>query len=516
MDMWSMIRRGFQNWPDNIAVIHGDQRVTYRELEKRINKLVNIFQGLGLKKGDRVSICGENSLTVVETQYALVKSGLVWAPLNFRNHPKEHAYHLNNAGSRAVVMQQQFAEGIDSARDEIETVEHFIVDGEGYSRMEKYSDLMDKASDKPTHVDIDENDPLGILHTSGTTGKAKGCVHTHRNWIMMTYISFVEMAVQPGDVAMYIAPVNHGAGILLPPHFMVGAPNVLISHLDVDFVLNTIQKERVTTMFLAPTIIYFLLAFPDLHKYDLSSLKTLPYSASPIAPEKLKEAIGVFGEVFLQAFGLVECPEITMLSKEDQVVGGTPDQERRLASAGRPVMLTDVRVVDDDGNEMPTGEIGEIIARSPLTMKEYWRDPKATAETLKDGWMHSGDMGYMDEGNYLFVADRKKDMVITGGYNVYPKEVEDAIFMHPAVLENAVIGVPDDMWGESLKAIVVLRPGTEATEEEIIEVCRQNLASYKKPRSVEFVEYLPKNLTGKVLKRELREKYWAGEDKQVH
>jgi acyl-CoA synthetase (AMP-forming)/AMP-acid ligase II len=513
--MWGLMKRGFMLHPDKECIICGDQRVTYRMFEKRVNKLVNLLYGLGLKKGDRVSVLAENSMTAVEAMIALEKSGLVWAPLNFRHHPNEHAYHLNDAGSRALIMQRHFAEGIETVRDQLETVEHFIVDGEGYPGMERYEDLMQKASDKPTEVDIDDDDPVALMYTSGTTGKAKGVLHTHKSFSMLAVFTALELGIQQGDKVIYVAPINHGAGILLPPHLMMGTPNILISHLDVDYVLKVIQEEKVTTMWLAPTIIYFLLAYPKREEFDLSSLKFLPYSSAPIAVEKLKEALEVFGPIFAQAYGLVECPVITWLPREEHVLGGDEKQTRRLGSAGREVVFTKVRVVDSEGNDLPPGEIGEIIVKSPLVMKEYWRNPEATAQTLRDGWLYTGDMGYLDEDGYLFIADRKKDMIITGGYNVYPKEVEDVIFKHPAVMEAAVIGVPDETWGESVKAFVVLKPGAQATEEEIISFCKENLASYKKPKSVEFIDALPKNLAGKVLKTELRKPYWEGKERKV-
>lgn len=509
------MKRGFMYYPDRECAIYGEQRMTYREFEKRVNKLVNLLYGLGLEKGDRVSVLAENSMIALEAMIALEKSGMVWAPLNFRHHPNEHVYHLNNAGSRALIMQQHFAEGIDSVKEEFETVEHFIVDGEGYSGMDRYEDLMARASEKHTDIDIDEDDPVALMYTSGTTGKAKGVLHTHKSFGALATFTAIELGVQDTDVVIYVAPINHGAGILLPPHLMIGTPNILISHLDVDYILDVIQKEKVTTMWLAPTIIYFLLAYPNRENYDLSSLRSLPYSSAPIAVEKLKEALDVFGPVFAQAYGLVECPVITMLPKEDHVVGGSEDQTRRLASAGREVIYTRVRVVDDDGNDLPTGETGEIIVSSPLVMKEYWKNPEATAAAIRDGWLHTGDVGYLDEGGYLFIADRLKDMIITGGYNVYPKEVENVIFKHQAVFETAVIGVPDETWGESVKAFVVLKPGMQATEEEIIALCKDNLASYKKPKSVEFVDALPKNLAGKILKTELRKPYWEGKERQV-
>jgi len=502
-------------YPGQVALIHGDQQVTYREFEVQINKLANVFRGLGLEKGDAVSVLGENSVMVLAAQYALIKSGLVWAPLNFRNHPNEHAHYLNNAEAKAVVLQGQFAQGIASIRDQLTSCRHFIVHGGECEGMLSYDDQMDQAGDEPFDAGVDENDVLCILHTSGTTGKAKGVVHTQKNWLIMTMMIQSLLDIRKTDVALYIAPTNHGSGLLVGPHLVMGVKNVLVSHMDLDFILRLIQTEKVTTMWLAPTIIYFLLAYPGIRDYDFSNLRNLCYSSAPMSVEKIKEAIDVFGNHFNQTYGLVECPMISNLEVEEHLVDGRPEQVKRLGSAGREIILTDVRVVDDQGRDVKTGETGEIIVRSPLVMQEYWKNPEATAQTLKDGWLYTGDMGSLDEAGYLFIADRKKDMIITGGYNVYPKEVEDVIFKHPAVFEAAVIGVPDEIWGESVKACVVLKPGLEATEEEIIALCKENLASYKKPKSVDFIDALPKNLTGKVLKSQLREKYWQGRERRV-
>ena len=515
MDLWSIIKKGFMYYPDQVALVHGEQQVTYREFEGMINRLANSLRELGLKKGQAVSVLGENSVMVLAAQYALIKSGLIWAPLNFRNHPDEHAHYLNNAESKAVILQQQFAEGIDSIRSKLKTCRHFIVDGGGCEGMLKYDDLLGQASDQPFDAGVDENDILAILHTSGTTGKAKGVVHTHKNWILMTLMIRTVLDVQRTDAALYIAPTNHGSGLLVGPHLMMGVRNLLVSHMDLDYILETIQKEKITTIWLAPTIIYFLLAYPSLRDYDFSSLRNLCYSSAPMAVEKLKEAIEVFGNTFNQTYGLTECPMITGLEADEHAVDGTADQIKRLGSAGREYIMTDIRVVNETGQDLPAGETGEVIVRSPLIMKEYWKDPAATAASLKDGWLYTGDMGYLDEDRYLFIADRKKDLIITGGYNVYPKEIEDVLYKHPAVYEAAVIGVPDDMWGESVKACVVLKPGQTATEEDLINLCREHLASYKKPKSVDFMDSLPKNLTGKLLKAQLREKYWQGRERQV-
>jgi acyl-CoA synthetase (AMP-forming)/AMP-acid ligase II len=517
MDIWSLVKIGFRQHAEKVAVVHDERRVTFRDLEKRVTKMVNVLYGLGLKKGDAVSILAENSLTAIEAQYALFKGGFVWAPLTFRNHPKENAHYLNNAGAKALIMQSQFAEGIESVRNEIETVERYIVDGEDNCGMQHYEDLMSRASDRNQTIDIDENDPLCLLHTSGTTGKAKACLHTHKSWAMMAFSSITTLGIQPTDVLLHIAAINHGSGSLICPHFMMGVPQILSSHMDVEFILRTIEKERVTTVWLAPTMIYLMLAHPGIRDYDLSSLRLIPYSSSPIAVQKLNEALDVFGNKFEQAYGLTECPVITLLSPKDHLDGAMGNKEgvRRLGSAGREAIMTDVRIMGEDGKDLPPDKVGEIAVRSPLIMKEYWKDPAATSKTLRNGWLLTGDVGRLDDDGYLFIEDRAKDMLITGGYNVYPREVENAIFKHPAVLETAVIGIPDDLWGESVKAFVVLKPGMQANEEDIISVCRENLSSYKKPKSVDFVSALPKNHAGKVLKTELRERYWKGRERQV-
>ena len=515
MNLWSVIKRGFMHHPDETALVHENKRVVYRELELEINKLANALRELGLKKGDAVSVLGENSVMVLAAQYAVIKSGLVWAPLNFRNHASEHAHYLNNAKSRAVIFQQQFAGDMASIRDRLETCRHFIVDGEAGPDMLRYSDLLAQAGSKPFDAGVEENDVLGILHTSGTTGKAKGVVHTHKSWSLMTLMIHSLLDVRKTDSALYIAPTNHGSGMLVGPHLMTGAKNVLVSRMDLDKILKLISDEKITTIWLAPTIIYFLLAYPGIRDCDFSNLRNLCYSSAPISVEKLKEAVSVFGDHFNQTYGLVECPMITNLEPDEHIVDGTPAQAERLGSAGREMIMTDVRVVDDEGRDVPTGEIGEIIARGPLVMKEYLNDPAATEACLKDGWLYTGDLGRLDEDGYLFIADRKKDLIITGGYNVYPKEVEEVLFRHPAVFEAAVIGVPDEMWGESVKACVTLKPGMQAGEEELIALCKENLASYKKPKSIDFLDALPKNLTGKVLKAQLRQQYWQGRERRV-
>jgi acyl-CoA synthetase (AMP-forming)/AMP-acid ligase II len=269
-------------------------------------------------------------------------------------------------------------------------------------------------------------------------------------------------------------------------------------------------------MLAVPTMLYVLMAYPDLKKYDLSSIKTIIYAASPMPVAKIKQALEIFGPVLKQGYGLTETSAgICCLTEEDHVIEGDPKKLKRLASAGRPVSECDVRVVNEKGEDVKPGEVGEVIERGDDTMLGYWKDPELTAETLRNGWMYTRDMATVDEDGYVYLVDRKGDMIISGGFNIYPSEVEGVLYRHPAVFETAVIGVPDDKWGEAVKAVVVLKEGMTASEEELINLCKQHLSRYKKPKSVEFVKELPKNPIGKILKRKLKEKYWAGRDRMI-
>ncbi|MDI6753155.1 MAG: AMP-binding protein, partial [Thermodesulfobacteriota bacterium] len=281
-------------------------------------------------------------------------------------------------------------------------------------------------------------------------------------------------------------------------------------------VFETIQRRKVTNMFMAPAMIKRLIISPEIDQYDLSSLKCIHYGGAPIYEEDLKAAVKKLGQVFVQLFGQAEAPmTISYLRKEEHLLEGTEEQMRRLTSAGIPRTDVEIKIVDEEDHDLPPGQMGEIVARGEVVMKGYWKNPEATAETLRGGWLHTGDLGIMDEKSYVYILDRAKDMIISGGENIYSREIEDVILRHPAAHEVAVIGVPDEKWGEAIKAIVALKEGRKATEEEIINFCKEYLANYKKPKSVEFIDAIPKNPYGKVLKRELREKYWVGEARRV-
>ena len=375
-------------------------------------------------------------------------------------------------------------------------------------------------SDQFTDAEVQPDDLAWLFYTSGTTGMPKGAMLTHRNLLDMTMNFYADICpgFGPDDVILHAAPLSHGSGLYALPNIAKGAANIILESksFDPELVYKTIQNYRVTNMFAAPTMIKLMVDSPAVGKYDHSSMKALNYGGAPMLVEDLKEAIVKLGPCLVQLFGQAESPmTITYLSHRDHVLEGTSEQTKRLASAGFQRTDVEVKILDSKDKELPPGEMGEIVTRSDLVMKGYWRNPKATADTIKNGWLHTGDMGYMDESGYLFIMDRSKDMIITGGENVYPREIEEVLVQHPAVREVAVIGIPDPKWGEAIKAVVSVVQGKSVTEEELFSFCKENIASYKKPKSVDFMDELPKNNYGKILKRELRAKYWEDKDRKV-
>jgi len=518
MNVGDLLAKAAVRFPNHTALVHGDTRLTTRELLERIYRLGNALLSLGLKKGDRVAVLLNNCHQSVECFYALACTGLVLVPMNSRNSAREHLYILKDSESRAVLLGNEFQEIISSILPEAHMVSWAIcVTGRPGKGLLSYEPLLGKASPEKPEVEISDQDIINLRYTAGTTGQPKGVIHSHRSNAIMVYNNLMEgVRIEEGDAVALTGPVTHASGSMILPHILRGAKVVILSGFDEQALLETIQKERITTLYLVPTMIVMLLAYPELKKYDLSSLKNIRYGASPISPDVLKKAIKVFGNIFVQGYGLTEASmPMTLLSKEDHVLDGTEKKLKRLSSIGREVYVARVRIMDDNGKILPPGQVGEIVIQSDQVMEGYWKKPEATAETLRGGWLHTRDMGYMDEDGYIYLVDRKDDMIVSGGFNVYPKEVEDVLYSHPAVLEAAVFGVPDEKWGEAVKAAVSLRPGMQATAEEIIEHCKKHLASYKKPKSVDFVKELPKSHYGKILRRQLKEPYWQGRERMI-
>ena len=510
-----MINYNAQRYAGKTAFTFEAKRYTFEQVNQRINRLANALADLGVRKGDRVGILAYNCPQYFEV-FGLAKAGMVSVPLNYRSVGRELAYLVNDSGINVLIVESEFVEVFNSIRHELDGVGSFICLDSEVEDMLNYEELISRFPPNEPTDDVEPNDPCVLFYTSGTTGRPKGAIHTHKS--MLAEARIPHRSLGSGDVALCVMPFFHvgGSAAHMIPAFAVGATVVIHKKFDESLVLGAIEKERVTHVFLVPTMIIRLLEHPNLMEYDLSSLHTVGYTGAPMPIEALRKGIGLLGEVFFQELGQTETLNMTVLKREEHKLEGSPKEIKRLESAGRPTGEGEVRIVDEQGRDVPIGEPGEIIARSDRLMKGYWKMPEETAETIEDGWLHTGDVGRMDEDGYIYLVDRKKDMIISGGENIYSREVEEVLYMHPSVLEAAVVGVPDDSWGESVKAVVVLKPGAAACEEDIIEFCRQHLASYKKPRSVEFWDNLPKTGSGKIRKNVIRELYWEGYESRIH
>ena len=520
MNVGKLLTKSARSFPDNLAIAHGPKKLTYAEFNSQANRLANALYKLGIKQGDNIALLQYNNPEMLESMFACFKAGCGAVPINFRLHPNEFSFIIDHSESKAVILSPEFNEAIIEIRERIPSAPHLITLSVAEGELLDYEKLISIESDQFTDADVQPDDLAWLFYTSGTTGMPKGAMLTHRNLIAMTMNFYADMCPGFGanEVVLHAAPLSHGSGLYSLPNIGKAATNVILESksFNPELAFKTIEKFRVTNMFAVPTMIKLMVDSPAVDKYDHGSMKALNYGGAPMLVEDMKKAIAKLGGCLVQLFGQAESPmTITYLSHKDHVQEGTPKQMERLASAGIPRTDVEVKIFDPDDKELPPGEMGEIVTRSDLVMKGYWRNPEATADTIRNGWLHTGDMGYMDESGYLFIMDRSKDMIISGGENIYPREIEEVLVQHPAVREVAIIGVPDPKWGEAIKAVVSFVEGKSATEDELIAFSEDNIASYKKPKSVDFLDELPKNNNGKILKRELRAKYWEGKDRKV-
>jgi acyl-CoA synthetase (AMP-forming)/AMP-acid ligase II len=505
-----MMARNARKFPNKEALVYGDTRLNYRQFNARINRLAHALMDVGVKKGDKVSILAYNCNQFMETYFALAKIGGVAVPINFRLHPQEMTYIVNQSDAQVLIAGEDFLATVKGMQKDLSQVKTYISIGEkpveGMLNFEKW--ISGYSDDEPL-VLVDEDDPLFIMYTAGTTGRPKGAVITHRNEMVLWMLAASWVLTEPGMSNLWnfrafgAPPIFHLASFgFCQFMFFLGATVVLPTKVfDPVYVMETIEKEKINALILVPAMTFFVLLTPNLEKYDTSSLQVWGSSGAILPVETRKQVKKAFPNVkIFDFFGQTEMSSL--------VSGLLPSESKGLEnSVGKILPYIEIRVVDDDDKDVSVGAVGEAVYRSPTVMKEYYKDPKATAESMKGGWFHGGDLVRMDEQGYIFVVDRKKDMIVSGAENIYPAEVEAVLSTHPKVMECAIIGVWDQEWGESVKAVVVRRPGETVTQEELIDFCKANLASYKKPKSVDFIDALPRNAMGKVLKRDLREKY---------
>ena len=496
--------------PDDEAFVYGSERITFTQYNSRVNSLIHALNAMGVRKGDVIGILSWNCLDYVDIFGVAMKGGFIASPYNARLGANELEYLIKYSEANTLFVGPELFETADPLRSRVSNIKNYISLQGKAEGMVSHNELLTTYSKEEPDVRVEEDDPLIIFYTSGTTGVPRGALYTHRRKLEDTRLFNLQLTIEPGNREILAIPLFHVAGAsYLFAFFYGGGVNIIYPQRAFDpvAILQMIQDEKATDIHIVPTNLVSMLALPDIQKYDLSSLKRIWYAGSPMPVEVLKRGMDIFGPVFMQAYGQSESgPLVSCLTKRaHQVQDKAPGEQKILASCGQPCPGVHVRIVDGEEQDVKLGDVGEIVIKSRSLMAEYWMRPDDTQNTLIDGWLHTGDIGYYDELGNIYLVDRKKDMIVSGGENVFPREVEEVLYKHPAIEEAAVIGLSDPYWVEKVHAVIVLKKGTSIGEGEIVDFCKENLARYKAPKSVEFVESLPKNPQGKILKRVLRD-----------
>ncbi len=502
--------------PDRTAMVCEDETRSFAQLQERVNRLANGLRSLGVSKGDKVAVMAVNSMPYVETYYASARLGATFVPLNFRAKRDEIAYMVNNSEASVLLVGERYLELVADIKPQMETIKHLISMDTKAEGMTNYEELLAAHEPEEIFTDVEDMDPTIIIYTSGTTALPKGVVLTHLG--MSVYVTNTVEPADPAaedvDVLLVSVPFCHVAGATtMLSSVWSGRKLVILPQFDPEGWLKAVQTHRVTHSFVVPTMLKRVMDHPEFDKYDLSSLQLLAYGAAPMPYEVVTKAVGVFKCGLMNAYGQTESTSsLTYLGPDAHVIPDGPPEERelklrRLRSVGKTMDDITVAILDPEGNELPAGKEGEIVAKGARIMSGYLGRDEETNEAMRGGWLHTGDVGWKDEEGYLFITGRTKDLIIRGGENIAPGEIEAVLDQHPAVQEAAVIGVPDVEWGEDIKAVIILRPGQTVTPEELTAFVKGQLASFKAPKYYDFVQEMPRNYLGKVLKTDLRKQH---------
>lgn len=494
---------------DRTALVFEGRRTSYAELGSRALQLGNALSRSGMRKNDRVAMLSMNREEWFEVYGASHLHGFIVATVNFRLAAPEIAYILGDSTPRVLIFEDAYADLIASIRSQIPGVEHFVCMGDAPNWAVAYDDFIATGTPDEPGTAAQPEDYSTIIYTSGTTGRPKGVLKTQAQNLIGYERNVIVMGLTGADHLLLSMPLFHvGATSLGFGAFCVGGRVILHRQFDPEATIRTWQDEAITAAHLAPTMLQSVMDVPSIDDFDVSAMRIINCAAAPMPKSLLHRCVEKFGRIFVNTYGSTESAG-SILYPHQHHLEGSPEQLKRLGSVGEPFPDSEIRIVDDDGNDQPTGKAGEIILRTRATMEAYWNNHAATVEAIRDGWYYSGDLGYLDEDGFLFLVDRKKDMIVSGGENIYCREVEEAVLEHGGIDDVAVIGVPDQKWGEAIKAIVILKPGASVTEQKLIEFVGTRIARYKRPKSVDFVTELPRLPSGKVSKVDLRTRYAA-------
>lgn len=504
--------------PHGVAFAMAGREWSFAEAQAHSCQVANGLLARGIGKGSHGAVLAGNDPAAWLCVVGLWRAGVAWVPLNPRDAAPESAALVGGFDVDTLFFQAAFAPVVATLQASCPGLKHIIcIDGKVEGAL-GLDELMAGAPTTAPAIAASNDDVIAIMPTGGTTGLPKGVMQTNRNLSLSILNGVINTPYAPGEPIVNLAgaPMTHSAGFMSISATARGGKVVVLTKPDPLSLLDTIERERVTELFLPPTVIYALLEVPGIETRDFSSLRYIMYGAAPMSLDKLRRAIAVFGPVMHQGYGQTEAPgSIAFLRPGDHFVNGQIAPDSRLSACGLPSVTNAIAIKDDAGTSLPQGQSGEICIAGDIVMKGYYKQPDKTAETIMNGWLHTGDIGHLDAEGFLHITDRKKDVIITGGFNVYPSEIEQVIWSHPAVLDCAVIGVPDDKWGEAVKAVVELKPGMSADPQAIIALCKDRLGSVKAPKSVDFIASLPRSPVGKVLKKDIRQVYWEKSDRNI-